>query len=120
MSIKGATSLLDRFSAEGIVVEVTHRSGRRLFGLKGLAPLRTVVRPPYRPDPNRGRGQPMRVKLNEPDAVAPPPLGPTERREFDYTALEEAMTHIDVVVRRARQQMTAHATGPGQCADDER
>ena len=122
MSIKGATDLLDRFVADEIVVEATHRSGRRLFGLTGLAPLRTVVREPYRPAQNRSRGRPMRVKIDEAHEVAPapaalPPLRPIERRDFDYTALEEAMTHIDVVVRRARQQMTADATGPGQCAD---
>lgn len=39
MSVQGATDLLDGFTAEGIVVEVTHRAGRRLFGLKGMAPV---------------------------------------------------------------------------------
>ena len=37
------TALLDRFCAESIAVEVTHRSKRRLFGLAGLAPLRDGV-----------------------------------------------------------------------------
>ena len=51
MSVKCATELLDRFVAADVAVEVTHRSARRLFGLKGLAPLRAVVQPPGRPDP---------------------------------------------------------------------
>jgi hypothetical protein len=31
-----------------------------------------------------------------------PPLTPIERRAFDYTALEEAMAHLDAVVRTSR------------------
>ena len=58
MAVKNATLLLDDFCAAGIAIEVTHRSKRRLFGLTGLAPLRDVVRPPYRPEPGRGRGRP--------------------------------------------------------------
>ena len=58
MAVKNAAALLDAFCAAGIAVEVTHRSKRRLFGLAGLAPLRDAVRPPYRPDPTRGRGRP--------------------------------------------------------------
>jgi hypothetical protein len=58
MAVKNATGLLEDFCRAGIVVEVTHRSKWRLFGLTGLAPLREVVRPPDRPDPNRGRGRP--------------------------------------------------------------
>ena len=40
IAIKNAASLLDAFVARGIAIEVTHRSKRRLFGLKHLAPLR--------------------------------------------------------------------------------
>ena len=58
MAVNNATLLLDDFCAAGLVVEVTHRAKRRLFGLTGLAPLRDVVRPPYRPEPGRGRGRP--------------------------------------------------------------
>jgi hypothetical protein len=115
MSVKGATDLLDRFASDEIVVEVTHRSGRRLFGLSGLVPLRAAVRPPYRPDPTRGRGQPMRERIDETGDLTPaplPPISPVERREFDYTALEEAVAHMDVVVRRARHQLTT-AVAPG-------
>ena len=58
MSVKNAIALLDGFLAAGIVVEVTHRAKRRLFGLAGLAPLRDQVAPPRRPEPGRGRGRP--------------------------------------------------------------
>jgi hypothetical protein len=34
-----------------------------------------------------------------------PPLTPIERREFDYTALEEAMAHLDAVVRNSRHAL---------------
>jgi hypothetical protein len=40
MAVKNAIQLLDDFRAAGVVVEVTHRSKRRLFGLvdaQGLA-----------------------------------------------------------------------------------
>jgi hypothetical protein len=49
--VKSAIRILDTLVAAEIAIEVTHRSKRRLFGLKGLAPLRDIVRPPYRPEP---------------------------------------------------------------------
>ena len=91
-----------------------HRSKRRLFGLKGLAPLREVVRPPYRPDPNRGPGRPRQPSEAEETDIAPPPLPPLtpiERRAFDYTALEEAMAHLDAVVRQTRVALKTVAAG---------
>ena len=110
MSIKCAGELLDRFVTEGIAVEVTHRSARRLFGLAGLAPLRDVVRPPYRPERNRGPGRPRHDTKEEPidvngAAVALAPLSSLERVAFDYSALEEAIAHLDDVIRRTRQAL---------------
>ena len=105
MSIKCATELLDRFVAADVAVEVTHRSARRLFGLKGLAPLRAVVQPPDRPDPNRGPGRPRHETIEDDTAaevLSLPPLSPIERPALDYGALEEAMAHLDAAVRRAR------------------
>ncbi len=58
IAVKNAIRILDELQVAEIAIEVTHRSKRRLFGLKGLAPLRDVVRPPYRPDPNREPGRP--------------------------------------------------------------
>ena len=94
IAVKNAIRILDELRAAEIAVEVTHRSKRRLFGLKGLAPLREIVRPPYRPDPGHGRGRPRLDIEDEPPEAAPlplPPLTPIERRAFDYTALEAAM-----------------------------
>ncbi len=108
MSVKSATELLDRFVAADVVIEVTHRSKRRLFGLAGLAPLRDVVRPPYRPDPNRGRGRPWHeIVTEEAEHEVPPlpPLSPIERQDFDYGPLEEAMAHLDQVLRQTRRSL---------------
>ena len=117
MSIKCATELLDRFVAEGVAVEVTHRSARRLFGLAGLAPLRGVVQPPVRPDPSRGPGRPRHATLEDNTAAevpSLPPLSPIERPALDYGALEEAMAHLDAAVRRARVSLTTLASNIGR------
>lgn len=108
ITVKSAIRQLDELVAAGIVLEVTHRAKRRLFALAGLAPLRDIVRPPYRPDPNRGRGQPRHeAKEDFTDAtpLLPQPLTPRDRHAFEYHALEEAMAHLDAVVRRARQSL---------------
>ncbi|HUZ63625.1 MAG TPA: hypothetical protein VMU82_07920, partial [Acetobacteraceae bacterium] len=113
IAVKNAIRILDALQAAEIAIEVTHRSKRRLFGLKGLAPLRDVVRPPYRPDPGRGPGRPRRAAEDAlPAAAAPlPPLSPIERRAFDYTALEETMAHLDAVVRTSRTALRAISAG---------
>ncbi len=36
-----------------------------------------------------------------------PPLTPNERRAFDYTVLDEAMAHLDAVVRQTRHDLGA-------------
>ena len=105
IAVKNAIRILDELVAGGVAIEVTHRSKRRLFGLQGLTPLRDVVRPPYHPDPERGRGRPrqeIEEDLAEVAASPLPPLTPIERRVFDYSALEEAMAHLDAVVRTSR------------------
>ena len=62
MAVKNAIALLDAFAEAEIVVEVTRRSKRRLFGLPGLAPLRDAVAPPRRPDLGRGPGRPPAIR----------------------------------------------------------
>ena len=96
IAVKNAIRILDGLVAGDIAVEVTHRSKRRLFGLRGLTPFRDVVQPPYRPEPGRGRGRPPILRVDDEIADPPPlpPLTPIERRAFDYTALEEAMARI--------------------------
>jgi hypothetical protein len=114
MSVKNAIALLDGFLAAGIVVEVTHRAKRRLFGLEGLAPLREQVSPPRRPEPGRGRGRPL-IQDVAPETTAPPPLpplGPIERRSLDYSDLEHWMAHSDQVVRTTRRALEQLRQGP--------
>jgi hypothetical protein len=110
LAVKTAIRLLDALVAAGVAVEVTHRSKRRLFGLKGLAPLANAVRPPYRPEPGRGRGRPP-VPAEEPDLPPPPlpPLTPVERRRFDYSDLEHWMAHLDQTIRQTRRGLRTWA-----------
>ena len=50
-----AVRLLDGLAGAAIAIELKHRSNRRLFGLRPMAPVAEAVRPPYRPEPGRGR-----------------------------------------------------------------
>jgi hypothetical protein len=105
IAVKNAIRILDALVKAEIAIEVAHRAKRRLFALRGLDSLQRVVQPPYRPDGNRGRGRPRHeITEDVPDEAPPPlpPLTPVERRAFDYTALEEAMAHLDAVVRTSR------------------
>jgi hypothetical protein len=112
IAVKNAIRILDTLVAADLAVEVTHRSKRRLFGLHGLAPLREVVRPPYRPEPGRGRGRP---RVGAEPVLAPevpaglPPLTPIERHTFDYTSLDGVVAHLDAVVRHARHALASIA-----------
>ena len=112
IAVKNAIRLLDDFVAGGIAVEVTHRSRRRLFGLKAMAPLAEAVRLPYRPEPGRGRGRPpgrdVENAIAAPPALPPaplPPLTPVERRAFDYTDVEHDMAQLDRVVRQTKRAL---------------
>ena len=119
MSIKNAVALLDRFRAEGIAVEVTHRSARRLFGLAGLAPLREAVAPRRRPEPGRGPGRPPHREIEAPEPPPEPtapllPMRLVERPPIDYAALEAAMAVAEDRVRRAPDPGRAPRRGSGQ------
>jgi hypothetical protein len=106
VAVKTAIRLLDSLVAAGVAVEVTRRSKRRLFGLKGMAPLGEAVRPPYRPEPGRGRGRPPLLTVEDLDNGPPPPLPPvmpTERRAFDYSDLEHWMAHAEQTIRQTRR-----------------
>jgi len=112
MAVKNAIALLADFAEAEIVVEVTHRSKRRLFGLAGLAPLRNEVAPPRRPEPGRGPGRPPAIR--EEEALPPPPLPdrpltPIERKAIDYSELEHWMAHADQVIRDTRRTLDALA-----------
>ena len=117
IAVKNAIRLLDGLVDADIAIEVTHRSRRRLFGLKAMAPLADAVRPPYRPDPNRGRGRPpgrdVEDAITGPPPALPPlpplsplsPLTPLERRAFDYSDVEHAMAQLDRVVRQTKRAL---------------
>jgi hypothetical protein len=114
IAVKTAIRILDGLVAADIAIEVTHRSKRRLFGLRGLTPLRDVVQPPYRPELGRGRRRRPIPHFDDDLAVpSPSPLTPIERRAFDYTALDVAIAHLDTVVRQARYNLGA-LLRPGQ------
>jgi hypothetical protein len=105
MSVKCAIELLDQFVAKEIVVEVTHRSARRLFGLRGMTPVRDVTAAPRRPEPGRGRGRPSLAPENDvADAPAPPaPLvNRFQRPPIDYSALNAAVAELERAVRAAK------------------
>ena len=123
MSIKNAGMLLDRFCADAVAVEVTHRSARRLFGLAGLAPLREAVQPPRRPVPGRGRGRPRLLpEAQEPDVPAAPlpPMTRFERPAIDYSALDAAMAFAEQTIRRTRHRLAALRTEARPLSDGDR
>jgi hypothetical protein len=118
IAVKNATGLLDAFTARGIAIEVTHRSKRRLFGLKHLAPLRAEARPPHRV---RGTGVLARRGRAGASAGDAPPeaeytadgdagpalrqslvLTPLERKEFEFSDLDDWMREADQVIRRSQ------------------
>ena len=105
MAIKNATALLDGFTDDGLVIEVTHRSKRRLFGLAGLAPLRDGVAPPRRPQPGRGPGRPPTRMIEEdlPPPLPQVPLTRLERAAFDYSELDHWMVQADQAIRNTRR-----------------
>ena len=114
MAVKNAAKLLDGFCADGIAIEVTHRSKRRLFGLAALAPLRDEVAPPRRPEHGRGRGRPpvhpAEEAITEP-LICPPPLTPLERRTFDYSGLGAALALVDEAMSNIRRTLADGALG---------
>ena len=111
MAVNNASALLERFCADGIAVEVTHRSKRRLFGLAGLAPLRDGTAPPRRPEPGRGRGRPTSCRDRVPEMVIAPPVEPSfariSRADFDYSDLSRWMAHADHVIRQTQLTLAA-------------
>src|SRR5580692_870414 len=116
MAAKNALELLTGFCADEIVIEVTHRSKRRLFGLVGLAPLRDEISPPRRPEPGRGRGRPPSIRIDAgPLPVSLPPsehpITPIERRSINYSDLEGAMAHLELTIRDTRRMLDALVRG---------
>jgi hypothetical protein len=126
MAIKNASALLEAFVERGIAIEVTHRSKRRLYGLKHLAPLREEAAPPRRPMAGHGRGRPPRgasgtvitTKYSDAYRAVPlqadrPALSPLERQEFDFTDLDNWMRQADQAIRRAKMVLDQLAAPGG-------
>jgi len=118
IAINNATRLLDGFVRLGIVSEVTHRSKRRLYGLKHLAPLREATAAPRRPRPGRRPGRPSAVGIDEfgrdsnetlPPLAPSPPLPPLARREFDFSELDRLLDLTDQAVRRVQYTLKEHS-----------
>ena len=115
IAVKNASALLEALVERGIAIEVTHRSKRRLYGLKDLAPLREEAAPPRRPTSGRSRGRPPRgapvpillATYSEARDATPPPanrlaLSPLERKEFDFTDIDRWMQQADEAIRRTK------------------
>ncbi len=113
MAVKNASLLLEEFSAAGIIVEVTHRSRRRIFGLNGLAPLRDEVAPPRRPQPGRGRGRPPLLPAEV--EISPSPLAPATHRieppKFDYSNLAHYVDEAERAIRQTRRVLDELSRG---------
>jgi hypothetical protein len=123
IAVKNASALLEGFVERGIAIEVTHRSKRRLYGLKHLAPLRDEAAPPRRPTPGRSRGRPPRgaagpataAEYSEAsDSTLPLPdrsaLSPLERKEFDFTDIDDWMRQADQAILRTKAVLDQLAT----------
>jgi hypothetical protein len=123
MATKNATRLLEGFVVLGIASEVTHRSKRRLYGLKHLVPLRETAAPPRRPLPGRRPGRPSEAQFRSSDgnegpastaSVRPPspPLPPLERREYEFGELDRWLDLADQAIRRAQSLLEGYAASP--------
>ena len=117
IAIKNAVRLLDGFVVLGVASEVTHRSKRRLYGLKHLAPLREATAPPRQPEPGRRPGRPRKVQIelaeedcgaSTPVLTPSPPLPPLARREFDFSDLDRLLDLTDQAIRRAQSVLEIH------------
>jgi hypothetical protein len=122
---KNAGRLLENFTVLGVAVEVTHRSKRRLYGLKHLAPLREATQPePARVAPitRRGRARPAGVGAAPAEAVPPepplvriapsPPLPRAALEEFEFGELERWMAAADEAIQRAQLALGRYTNPP--------
>jgi hypothetical protein len=118
IAIKNAIRLLDGFVVQGLASEVTHRSKRRLYGLTHLAPLRAATTAPRRPQPGRRPGRPGAAVIEAVNTAAAelpaplvpsPPLPPRERRQFDFSDIDQLLDLTDQAIRRAQQVLGEHS-----------
>jgi hypothetical protein len=104
MSIKAACQLLERFLEKELIVEVTHRSARRLFALQDMAPLRETVQPRANMVAGRKRGRPRASAIEEDvnfeGTGAVQDFSPLEPWAPDYSELEAAIAAIDRLMEK--------------------
>lgn len=60
MPAKGTTDLLNNLVSDGVALDVTNRSRRRIW-VSGMAPIRDVTTARRRPEPGGSRGRPFHV-----------------------------------------------------------
>jgi hypothetical protein len=117
IAIKNAIRLLDGFVVLGVATEVTHRSKRRLYGLKHLAPLHEAAAPPRRPQPGRRPGRPSIAPIvgcegdnpvMTPVLAPSPPLPALVRHEFDFSELDRLLDLTDRAIRHAQRVLKGH------------
>jgi hypothetical protein len=123
MATNNATRLLDGFVRLGVATEVTHRSKRRLYGLKHLAPLREAIAPPRHPMPGRRPGRPSAVSLVNhvaedaggalPALVPSPAVPPLARGEFDFADIDRLLDLTDQAIRRVQSLLEGHPLPAG-------
>ena len=98
-------ALLDEFQSTGLVVELTYRSKRRLFGLAGMARMRDFNGTIAATGVRTGR---LQLIVEPPDTVTPmesPEIAhpaTLPRLEFDYSDIEAAMAAADQAIRDTR------------------
>lgn len=118
IAVKNAAALLDSFVALGIAIEVTHRSKRRLFGLRHLAPLREEALPPRRgrrAEAITRRGEAARrpagaladLEYSDAGDAAPPlrqrlALSASDREETEFSGFDDWMREADQVIGRSQ------------------
>ena len=131
MATKNAGHLLEGFVVLGIASEVTHRSKRRLYGLKYLSPLRETAAPPRRPLPGRRPGRPSAASLGalaaaaeDPSTAAPlapsPPLPRLQREEFEFGELDRWLDIADQAIRRTQRILQDYTGSAKPVAADDR
>jgi hypothetical protein len=123
ITIKNATRLLDSFVAQGIVIELTRRSKRRLYGLDHLTPLREAVSPPRRPQPGRRPGRPGAAStvagIHAQEAAPLPPLPspspiPWVRQTFDFSEIDRLLEITDEAIARADRILERYVSPSGE------
>ncbi|WP_291366648.1 winged helix-turn-helix domain-containing protein [Acetobacter sp. UBA5411] len=99
LSINATLQILERLEREGIVVEITNRSARRLFAMRAFEGVRDCIRPPQR----RSRGKTTdgpRESASPTSSSVPSRIQRDELPPLDYTDLEQALAAADRAVTR--------------------